>query len=199
MINSINKGKIEEERQLITELERGKEEGAVRIYRLYRQQFFLWAKMQHKVNEDSCADIFQEAVMDLFLQARKGKLQEIACSLKTYLFAIGKNLLLKTLSNEKRRNENTGLLTQFPGKVQNAEEASLDERQQFIMKVLANFAKPCKSIVRLFYFNAYSMSEIAVELKYKNEDVVKSQKSRCIKELKRLVKEGLKTLEAKNL
>lgn len=85
-----------------------------------------------------------------------------------------------------------GLLADLRDEVAHTAEDPNGERQAIMMKVLEKFAEPCKSIVRLFYFNAYSMNEIADELKYKNEDVVKSQKTRCMKELKRLVKERLK-------
>ena len=49
--------------------------------------------------------------------------------------------------------------------------------------------EPCRSILKLFYFDRFAMDAIAARLGYKNEHVVKSQKLRCFNTLKKMVLE----------
>lgn len=194
MTEGIKSKEQDEAESLIAELKQGAEQGLVNIYRLYRAEFFQWAITQYQVNEETCADVFQEAVINLYLQARQGKLDKINCNVKTYLFAIGKNMLLKILAKQKRKTAHTEVLAiQQEQQQESIMELDLrSDRKKMVMQVFEKFGEPCKSILRLFYFNALPMSEIARELNYKNENVVKSQKVRCMGELKRLVKEKLR-------
>ena len=60
----------------------------------------------------------------------------------------------------------------------------LNERKRIMAETLSKLDEPCHSILKLFYFDSYSMEAIATALNYKNADVVKSQKLRCINELR---------------
>jgi len=42
----------------------------------------------------------------------------------------------------------------------------------------------CRELLILFYFRRLSLKEIAAELDYSNTDSVKSQKYKCIRQLK---------------
>ncbi len=61
----------------------------------------------------------------------------------------------------------------------------VNEKNQFVTAHLEKLGEPCHSILKLFYYDSFSMESIAVKLDYKNTDVVKSQKLRCIKELRK--------------
>src|SRR5690606_37629818 len=119
-----------------------------------------------------------------------GKLENLECSIKTYLFAIGKNLTLKIFSKRQREivdvNRNH-IIPDIPGD----SEESENFRQKVVMKVMEHLGEPCKSLLEAFYFRSLSMHEIAIELAYKNADVVKSQKARCMNEVKKQVKKKL--------
>lgn len=180
-----------EEENLRLTLQKGGEEGVVALYTQYRKEFFHWARLHYQLNRDSSADIFQEAVISLFIQAKQGKLEQLKCSVKTYLFAIGKNMILKYLHKQKQTVPGIEAVAAFTEEAYANPEETAQENEQLVMQVLEKLAEPCKSILRLFYFKAYSMTEIARELRYKNENVVKSQKLRCLNEVKRQVKERL--------
>jgi RNA polymerase sigma-70 factor (ECF subfamily) len=49
------------------------------------------------------------------------------------------------------------------------------------MNLYEKLAEPCKSIIKMFYYDKRSMQEIAQSLGYKSEDVAKNQKARCLK------------------
>ena len=45
----------------------------------------------------------------------------------------------------------------------------------------------CQKILELFYYQEKKLGDIVNALGYDNKDVVKSQKSRCIKQLRKLI------------
>ena len=52
-------------------------------------------------------------------------------------------------------------------------------------RLLNKLGEPCQQLLTLFYFNNYTMESIAETMGYKNDKVAKSQKVRCLKELKK--------------
>ena len=72
------------------------------------------------------------------------------------------------------------------------EEAILSDREETLIRLLRHLGEPCHSILKLFYFDSFSMESIANRLGYKNEHVAKAQKRRCIKELKSQAEQFLK-------
>ena len=62
-------------------------------------------------------------------------------------------------------------------------------RQRLVARLMETIGEPCKSILELFYFRGFSMEAIAERLQYKNENVVKTQKLRCLTSLKNMVRE----------
>lgn len=64
-----------------------------------------------------------------------------------------------------------------------------DERVEAIKEAFTQMQEPCHTLLTLFYYQRLPMNEVAAQLNYKNPDVAKSQKSRCMKKLKALVKQ----------
>ena len=66
-----------------------------------------------------------------------------------------------------------------------------DEREsediQILRKSLPKLGEKCQEILNLFYFKEYNLDEITKLMKYDNKNVAKSQKSRCIKQLKDII------------
>ncbi|MEM9936719.1 MAG: sigma-70 family RNA polymerase sigma factor, partial [Bacteroidota bacterium] len=46
----------------------------------------------------------------------------------------------------------------------------------------------CRELLKLFYYRGFSIKEIVVETGYKDENTVKSYKSRCLKKLKETIR-----------
>jgi DNA-directed RNA polymerase specialized sigma subunit len=68
------------------------------------------------------------------------------------------------------------------------EEEELSEIVKRCMKQLSNL---CQQILAAFYYDEKSMQEISKSLGLANEDVAKSKKYQCKKELERLVKKAV--------
>jgi DNA-directed RNA polymerase specialized sigma subunit len=56
-----------------------------------------------------------------------------------------------------------------------------------LQKGLNQLGEQCKKILDLFYYQSKNLAAICKLLNYENTDVVKSQKSRCLKQLKQII------------
>lgn len=174
-----------EDQKIYQSIKRGEESGLIQLYKQHRQEFIGWAWQHFKMEGDDAADVFQDTIIILRRNIISGKLVELTSSLKTYLFAIGKNTALSKMKSNRKWYTNPEVLqNQQDGQDLVVNKLELSERQLWIKNLMASLGEPCLSILRLFYYQSFSMEAIARELGYKNENVVKSQKLRCIKALK---------------
>lgn len=176
------------DQKIVEDIRKGGDEGLIEIYKLYRSEFFTWSQKQFNLDETASADLFQDTIINLRKNIVRGKLTHLSSSLKTYVFAIGKNLALSHLRRDSKTVLNDDLL-----KLQLSEDYITDaplknqEKKNYISQILKGLGEPCYSILQMYYYKNFSMESIAIHLDYKNENVVKSQKLRCIKTLKERV------------
>lgn len=157
------------------------------LYRAYRQPFLIWAKKQSNLSEPDLADTFQEAVIVFYQQVLNGRITQLDATIKTYLFGIGKKILLKKGVKTSRyqliATPEEQLIQEMDWSVFEREEAN--HRQRLIQDSLEKLGEPCQKILRLFYFERYRAKEISITLGYSSEEVVRSQKLRCINQLRK--------------
>ncbi|WKN30000.1 sigma-70 family RNA polymerase sigma factor [Porifericola rhodea] len=181
-----------EDQQLITQIKLGDEESIVAVYQSHRSGFIQWAQATYKTDEPTAADAFQDAVICLHHNIVQGKLETLSCSLKTYLFAIGKNILRKKIQKDAIMDSHIFDHEESVA-IENLYAEPLDsfasnDRQRFVATLMEKIGEPCKTILKLFYFKGFSMSAIAKTLEYKNENVAKTQKLRCLTTLKHMLR-----------
>jgi RNA polymerase sigma-70 factor (ECF subfamily) len=179
----------EEESKLLELLRSGKDDGIMKLYEIFRDEFILWSGKNFSLNEEESSDIFQDTLISFYYNFRNNKISDLSCSIKTYLFAIGKNLSLKKIRKDKRMVK-PGNLEDFPVKDDLTFPMEGNEKQNQIADMVKSLGDPCESILRYYYFDNYSMDLIAGKMGYKNQNVVKSQKLRCIKELREKIKKS---------
>ncbi|WP_254097249.1 RNA polymerase sigma factor [Aquimarina sp. Aq107] len=68
------------------------------------------------------------------------------------------------------------------------EEPQLTPQQELLRQHFKNLGKRCQEMLTLFYYRGLTIDEITESLGYENKNVVKSQKSRCLKSLKESIK-----------
>ena len=102
--------KKELELELFEGLKAGNEGSIINVYDLYRSEFIHWCTTNYSTDEESAADIFQDTVIAFYYNIRNGLLRELSSSVKTYLFAIGKNLALKKIRKEAKMVMNDEVL-----------------------------------------------------------------------------------------
>lgn len=158
------------------------------VYQEFRPGFLLFAK-RYDLDGDTILDVYQDAIMALCENAKKGNLDSLSSSLKTYLFSIGKYMIYDRLRKEKKQV----IFENIENFHFEWEEYSDESNNEEIKQLQASFSKmgsKCREILLLFYYEERTLDEITELMEYENKDVAKSQKSRCIKSLKELIKTG---------
>lgn len=156
------------------------------IYMEYRTGFKLFAKA-YPLESNMVLDIYQDAVVALCENARKGLLDNLQCSLKTYLYSIGKFMIFKKLKTKYPLEYMDDLKLDVPVTYELYEEEQQQELVQRMREALNRIGEPCKTILMKFYFEEKKLDELLTILNYKNKDVLKSQKSRCLNKLKEML------------
>ena len=170
---------------LIARLREGDDQLFRELYQQYRQEFVEWATGNARLDEDEAVDIFQEAITSLYLNVYSGKLQCLEASLKTYIFAIGRNHIRKRY-HAQRDLELHGSPPECVDEPINVMDTKYFSDDQAIKAAsfVGQMPEPCKSIIQFFYLRNFSMEVIAERLGYKNVKVLKAKKWRCLKQIR---------------
>lgn len=154
------------------------------IYLGYREAFLAFAQ-KYDLPQDDILDIYQDAIIAFYENVKKGKLDELQSTIKTYLFAIAKYMIFNKLKQKNRAIQPDDVLL-------NIADESIDfftninqtEQQVYLQKALNDLGDSCKELILNFYYEKLSIQKIATKMRYANENTVKAHKSRCMKSLK---------------
>ena len=138
-------------------------------------------------SREEAKDVFQDAMVNLLMSIRSGKF-EGKSSLHTYLYAISKNLWYRRFNRSVRADEYKAS-NPTDDKDTITPELTLisDDQHAQLMELMDKLKRNCKEVLYL-WAQKYSMKEIAENLGYGNEQVVRNKKNHCLKELKELVR-----------
>jgi RNA polymerase sigma-70 factor (ECF subfamily) len=161
------------------------------VYHDHRDEFVQWASHHYRCSNDEAREIFQQTVIVLFENVMTGKLKSLTSSLKTYLFSIGKNKIMEL----KRYNDKFVQREEID--IRKDDEPVYDEYLLMAAKEsVQQMGQPCRGLLIDFYYNGKTMTQLALEYGYKNEDTAKSQKYRCLQVLRKIFQQRRKNIEA---
>ena len=166
----------------IAALKNGDRREIEKLYNQYRNGFILFLS-RYGLPQDELTDIYQDAVVALIENARKGLMDDLEVELKTYLFAIGKFMVFKRFRKEKEINAEDLIFEWYDAGSEETEAPRLRE-------ALNRLGGRCYELLNLFYYQGKKLDEIQVLMGYDKKDVLKSQKSRCLKQLKEIMENG---------
>ncbi|PJE46330.1 MAG: sigma-70 family RNA polymerase sigma factor [Sediminibacterium sp.] len=154
------------------------------VYRENKGIFMAFAKRYDLPDED-IIDIYQDAIVALVEHAKKGKLSQLNCAISTYLIGIGKFMLLNHL--KKKRILFVPFDIELNIEWDDLEHIHKEQQVQLLQTYFLKLGSHCQKILEMFYYREKKLDDIVIALGYDNKDVVKSQKSRCIKQLRELI------------
>lgn len=165
------------------------------VYKEYREPFLSWSISYFNLDEATASDVFQEVVIAFYKNVVSRKLLTLDASLKTYLFSIGKYILLKR--HRDMRKEKTSLLGDFT--VLNLKDWDLDTSEleekslaeERVISALESLGEKCRELLKMFYFKSASHQEIVNKLGYNSLEVSRSMKRKCIKSLKKIMERSV--------
>lgn len=181
---------MDNEDLLIDEIKRGNEAILDQIYLQNRGVFLRFGK---KMVQDNALveDIYQDAIIAFYENVSAGKITRLKSSIATYILAIGKFMIYRHL----RKNKSVVFLEEIDTvEVDQVFHEYVDiitndsNLEASLEKALAELGEPCHQLIRLFYYEGKSNSEIMAQLHYASTDVVKSKKYRCLKYLKQILR-----------
>lgn len=160
------------------------------FYEKFEKGFKRNLMLKHSIrDEDLLADIYQETVIRLWETIQRGRIVQanLTSDIAGYLYGIGKNVLREQFRKMKEQHlENLLRLPEDP--TDYIFEFELTERNRAIRETVNNLDKPCAPLLLQFYWEGYSMDEIAINLGYSNANSAKTQKNKCMNKLKALLK-----------
>ncbi len=145
------------------------------VYTLYRGDYISYARNLCD-DVELVIDSFQDAVIALYENLVKKRISRDEASVKTYLFAIGKNKLLTRLKKEKSYHEI---------RIESNDGAEIPEELKASLHIAFDgLGEKCQQILSRYYYDRYSIEAIMYDMDYKNENTVKAHKSRCLAKLR---------------
>ena len=172
----------------------GRHELLDELYVRHRSAFLTYAQRQLYATEEDAADCFQDAVIAFYKNVVSGKLTELTCETRTYLFAIGKRLVYR--KNQQRRREvpsdpdaGIGLGNDPAGELDFSllNRFEEDHRKAVLAKGINQLGDTCRQILTLFYYHRYPIESIQDALGLSSPGATRIKKMRCLDQLKRSV------------
>lgn len=156
------------------------------IYREYYPAVRRLIRNNNGSDEDA-RDIFQEAIVIVYNKLQSDTFQ-LSSSLKTFMYAVCRNLWLNTLKRRGRREFNPDPDKHY-GEIDDGIVGEIErrERQLLFRKHFANLSEQCRHILGMF-FDGMTMRQIAEAIGSDSEDYVKTKKYKCKKTLMDAIK-----------
>lgn len=159
----------------------------VQHYREHRDSFIFWAAKHFGADKEEAKDAFQQAVCVLYEKAVQGKLDDFNGQISTYLFAIGRNVLLDRFRQQQTHGNHIqryAIHLSAEKAVDSAQERMEKREEQACMRrAMAELGEKDRRILELYYLEGLKMQEIAEVLGYKNANLVKKKKFYAMKKL----------------
>lgn len=139
-------------------------------------------------NIDDARDIFNDAIVVVLLKARENTL-ELKCSLKTYIYAVCRNLWLKKVKGEKVDMVSYEEIedTLYSAEMVEEELFNISYAHLLFQKHLVKMNSTCRMLIESFLAGK-SFREITEEMKFENENYARKRKYRCVKLLIKRIK-----------
>ncbi|MDR7129776.1 RNA polymerase sigma factor (sigma-70 family) [Algoriphagus sp. 4150] len=170
-----------QEQLIINRIKEHDDEALRQVYNTHKQGFIDFS-VRFGLGHDDVLDVYQDTVVAFCENARKGHLDELQSMISTYIFAVGKYKIYARLKKNRREIPLQELPKELSG--HGIEEDEQDERIPLLRQAFLALGDKCREVLTLFYYEQKKLDEIQKLMGYENKDVLKSQKSRCLRQLK---------------
>jgi RNA polymerase sigma factor (sigma-70 family) len=142
--------------------------------------------------QQDAEDIFQEAILAFVDMAQQNRFRGKAGS-RTLMYSIARNMWLDTLRKKSRYMvKDTFSPQEVPLEEDFTQTLAMEEQQQAVLEVFEELGEPCKSLLLAYYYEELDFTELLERFKgrFKNEQVLRNRKSKCLKTLKKQLEEN---------
>jgi RNA polymerase sigma factor (sigma-70 family) len=174
---------INADRTLLQQLKHDDHASFQRLYTLYFPTIQGYICKNSGYHEDA-EDVFQETIV-VMLEKTKQPDFELTSSLRTYLFAIARNIWLKRLRENKRRKTIDLPLNILEKELILDDEHPVDGAAEKVEKWLEKITKNCQYILRAIFFYQEPMEDLMKKMGWKNKHSAANQKYKCLEQVKK--------------
>lgn len=132
-------------------------------------------------NEAKAANIFQEALVTLYIKIRKGDFDQSE-PISLYLLSTSKDMWLRESAKEVSKSLDEDLKN-----LARSKDLMLQESQDSIRQFLDQIGGECKDLLLDFYFGKVSIEELKQKFELENDKAVEDKKYGCMQKLIRLI------------
>ncbi|HVI47309.1 MAG TPA: sigma-70 family RNA polymerase sigma factor [Chitinophaga sp.] len=143
---------------------------------------------QNNGNDHDAADIFQEAVIVLLHKIKQPGFV-LTSSVKTYLFAVSKNLWLRKLRDDKYEycDNDKMLMTCEHHTDETHTEGQYEQLKDWFKRITAQ----CQQVLKALFFMQEPMETLMHRMGWKNKHTASNQKYKCLQQIEKIKrKEG---------
>lgn len=142
--------------------------------------------LKNKGSLEEAKDVYQDAIVALYENIKASKYRGES-AIGSYLYSIARFIWLNRL--KRKSIEQKVLDIQRPTEVQMSHLNKIleKEQEQKIIAIFQSLGEQCKEVLVYSIYYEYSMKEIFEKMDYKNEQVVRNKKSKCMKQLKKMI------------
>ncbi|MFD2588891.1 RNA polymerase sigma factor [Croceitalea marina] len=170
---------MNKEEALQQRLRAGDKKTLEELYLTHKDSFIVFFKSRANASID-IEDLFQDSIIALFQSFVLKKTELKKSTVKTYLFAIGKNKLAQKFNGPVLVDEKEDVIeTHYE-----IDDNGLSTEQKMLIKSFKLLGNKCKELIKMYYYRGLTNKEIVMLTSYKDENTVKSYRSRCLKQLK---------------
>jgi RNA polymerase sigma factor (sigma-70 family) len=152
-------------------------------------KFYFPAIATHIINnhgsKEDAEDVFQESIIVL-LQKVRGTDFVLTSSLKTYLFAIAKNLWLKRLRDDKIKPIGCIEKYQTETEIFTFELHREPTKEERIASWLTKITENCQRILKAIFFHKEPIGSLMRKMGWKNKHTAANQQYKCIQQIKKV-------------
>lgn len=161
-----------------------------KIYYAHRNLFIRYGQKNFACDQATAQQIFNDVVIALRENILDEKLKQLRVHLKSYLYKIGDNMLKDFKKAEKKQID---FKKEYEAKVKvetNIPELELSPLEEKALECLSMLSEKHQKILKLFYWKRFPMDAIANNVGFNSADVAKSEKSKSLKKLRKIIKES---------
>ncbi|MBX2845961.1 MAG: sigma-70 family RNA polymerase sigma factor [Saprospiraceae bacterium] len=135
-------------------------------------------------------DVLQDAIIVFYEKIKSGQFK-LRSAISTYIYSVSRIIWL----NKLKKNKATIAVPEFwedasatTNETENMEFYNPDS-EAFIEQLFLNVGEDCKRVMIMSLYQRATMEEIAHAMEYKNDQIARNKKTRCLKRLRKVVRE----------
>ncbi|MCC7298126.1 MAG: sigma-70 family RNA polymerase sigma factor [Bacteroidia bacterium] len=139
-------------------------------------------------NKSDAEDVYQDTMMVLIEKLKKDNFS-LSASLKTYVFAIARNIWFKQLRTGKRM---TYLTAEHESNLYEEIELEIEKGKTYAEKLqnyLQKATKHCQNLISDIFYKNKAIEQIQLEYGYETKNNAHNQKFKCVEQLRRIKEE----------